>query len=129
MGGGREKGLGKTTGCDYSVDKATDRQDPKLTNKLDEFRIGVLNVKSYLLLQLPLQPSWCSCSRQESQLQNLLEHAALPVWSPIHVQARENILSSVTSAKWNCALAVLSPNPAILSLYKWNMYVDTTLFF
>lgn len=28
MGGGTEKGLGKTTGYDYSVDKATDRQDP-----------------------------------------------------------------------------------------------------
>lgn len=28
MGGGREKGLGKTTGYDYSVNIATDGQDP-----------------------------------------------------------------------------------------------------
>ena len=28
MGGGRKKGLGKTMGYDYSVDVATERQDP-----------------------------------------------------------------------------------------------------
>lgn len=44
MGGGRKKGLGKTTGYDYSVDVATERQDPKLTNKLDRFRIWGLNI-------------------------------------------------------------------------------------
>lgn len=64
MGGGREKGLGRTTVL-ISV-----QGDPQLTNRLGRFRIWVLTVN----------PTHCStsqgsCATQESQLDKLLEHS------------------------------------------------------
>lgn len=69
MGGGREKGLGKTT--------VTIRHSCRLARSIADkqvrrFQYLCPKCKSYLL-QLPLQLPWCSCSRQEIRLQNFLE--------------------------------------------------------